>query len=90
MSNISAEMGVVLRPAGTELQFRLLLICLVYGKAANSDDINVSEQHKTVQHLTANNIAKTVSVCVCVVTYAKKSKCATKKEIVSRNKLIRP
>jgi len=29
MSTITAEMGVGLRPAGTELPFPLLLICLV-------------------------------------------------------------
>jgi len=62
MSTITAEMGVGLRPAGTELQFLLLLICLVYGEATNSDDINFAEQHKTMQHLIENNIAKTVSV----------------------------
>jgi len=70
MSTITAEMGVGLRPAGTELQFLLLLICLVHGKATNSDDINFSEQHKTMQHLIANITAKTVSVCC--VTHTKK------------------
>jgi len=73
MSTITAEMGVGLRLAGTELQFLLLLICLVYGKATNPDDINFSEQYKTMEHLTANNIAKTVRVCC--VTHAKNLMC---------------
>jgi hypothetical protein len=40
-----------------------------------------------MQHLMANNIAKTVSVCV--VWRTRNNKCATKKENVWRNKLIR-
>jgi hypothetical protein len=71
MSTITAETGVGLRPAGTQLQFVLLLICSVYGKATNSDDIRkLSEQYTTMQHLTANDIAKTVSGCC--VTHTKK------------------